>query len=211
MTDEALVQRVLEGDADAMRELDARVIAQARRVAATVNLPADELAQLLRERLHVEKKLSSWQGAGPLDAWLRTVAIRAASNARRLGHREVATSTLPEAPMIDPSPELGLLRAQYREQFRAAFTAALASLGPDDRTVLRLHTLDGLSLATIGTMFHKDASNVSRWLARLRATLLERTRDRLAQQLALDGSALESVMRVADSELTMSLSQLLVP
>jgi RNA polymerase sigma-70 factor (ECF subfamily) len=102
-----------------------------------------------------------------------------------------------------------LLRLQYREHFRAAFADAVRALEPNERTVLRLHTLDGLSLASIGTMFQRDASNVSRWLSRIRGRLLEDTRSALGKRLALEGSALESVMRVADSELTMSLSGLL--
>lgn len=209
--DLGLARRALAGDGAALAELDQLLLREVRRVCAGRLAQADEVAQLARERLLVGKppRLSLFDGSGPLSAWLRVVVSRVASNAQRTGAREEPVSTLPELPVAGADTELAVLRAQYREHFRAAFAEAVAALEPQDRTVLRLHTLDGLSLASIGTMFRKDASNVSRWLARLRAQLLEDTRQRLAARLSLEGSQLESLMRVADSELTMSLSGIL--
>ena len=206
-----LARRALEGDAVSLAELDRRITAESSRVAAAQKFPADELGQLLRERLLVGEapKLSRYDGTGPLSAWLRAVAVRLSSNARRSGAQEEVVSTVPESALIEPNPELTLLRLQYRAQFREAFAEALGKLEPKESTVLRLHTLDGLSLSSIGTMFQRDASNVSRWLGRIREQLLADTRRALAQRLALEGSELDSVMRVADSELTMSLSGLL--
>ncbi len=209
-----LAQRALTGDPAALAALDLRIAGEAARVAVTQRMPVDELRQLLRERLLVSSggtpvRLSQYDGTGPLSAWLRAVAVRVSSNAKRSGAREDAVSSVPESTLATPNAELTLLRVQYRDHFRAAFTEALGGLEAQDRTVLRLHTLDGLSLASIGTMFQRDASNVSRWLARIRERLLEQTRAALGRRLSLDGSELESLMRVADSELTMSLSGLL--
>lgn len=206
-----LAHRALAGDATALAELDRRISTESARVAATQRLPADEVRQLLRERLLVGStpKLSLYDGTGPLSAWLRAVAARVSSNARRSTALEEAVSTVPESALAEPTAELTLLRLQYRAHFREAFTEALRALDPKERTVLRLHTLDGLSLASIGTMFQRDASNVSRWLGRIRERLLEDTRSALGRRLSLEGSELESLMRVADSELTMSLSGLL--
>ncbi len=209
--DLSLVKRVLSADADAMAALETRIVTESRKVARATSLPPDELAQLLREKLLVGKppKLAQYDGSGPFDAWLRTVAIRSAGNARRPAEREIAASTVPDTALIEPNPELRLLRLQYRAHFKESFTHALSELSAEERTVLRLHSIDGLSLGTLGTMFHKDASNISRWLSKIRGTLLERTRAQLGERLSLEGSELESVMRVADSELTMSLSGLL--
>lgn len=206
-----LARRALSGDATALAEVDRRISTEGARVAAAQRLPADELQQLLRERLLVgaTPKLSLYDGTGPLSAWLRAVAVRVSSNARRSSALEEAVSTVPESALAEPTAELTLLRLQYRAHFREAFTEALRGLDAKERTVLRLHTLDGLSLASIGTMFQRDASNVSRWLGRIRERLLEDTRAALGRRLSLEGSELESLMRVADSELTMSLSGLL--
>lgn len=209
-----LARRALSGDAIALAEVDRRIGAESARVAAPQRLPADEVRQLLRERLLVAgpgqtPKLSRYDGTGPLSAWLRAVAVRVSSNARRSGGQEEAVSTVPESALAEPTAELTLLRLQYRAHFREAFAEALRGLEAKERTVLRLHTLDGLSLASIGTMFQRDASNVSRWLGRIRERLLQDTRSALGRRLSLEGADLESLMRVADSELTMSLSGLL--
>lgn len=208
-----LTRAVLAGKAEALASLEVLLAREVARVAASQQVPADELQQAVRERLLVgpSPRLGTFDGSGPLTAWLRAVATRQASNLRRSAGREEVVSSVPDAALAAPNAELALLRAQYRAHFREAFTAALAGLEARERTVLRLHTLDGLSLASIGAMFHRDASNVSRWLAKIRAQLLEATRQQLGQRLSLEGSELESVMRVADSELTMSLSGLLSP
>lgn len=209
-----LAQRALNGHAAALAEIDRRISIEGARVAAAQNLPADEVKQLLRERVLVAARgeaprLGKYDGSGPLSAWLRAVAVRVSSNARRSTALEEAVATVPESALAEPTAELTLLRLQYRAHFREAFAEALRGLDATERTVLRLHTLDGLSLAGIGTLFRRDASNVSRWLARIRDRLLAETRAALGRRLSLEGSALESLMRVADSELTMSLSGLL--
>jgi RNA polymerase sigma-70 factor (ECF subfamily) len=135
--------------------------------------------------------------------------VRVALNARRPGAREEAVSTVPDQPIADADPELALLRSRYREAFRTAFAEAVGALTPRDRTIMRLTALDGLTCAQVGQMYGKDASTVSRWLASTRAVLLEKTRHTLSTSLNLSPSALDSLMRVADSELDLSISRLL--
>jgi RNA polymerase sigma-70 factor (ECF subfamily) len=211
VTDQSLITEVLAGKADALAELERLLSREASRVAVSHRLAVDELRQAVRERLLVgdPPRLAQYDGTGPLAAWLRAVASRVASNLARATAKEELVSAVPEASLAAPTAELALLRGQYRAHFREAFAGALAALEASERTVLRLHTLDGLSLASIGAMFHRDASSVSRWLAKIRAQLLAETRRRLGARLSLQGSELESLMRVADSELTMSLSGLL--
>jgi RNA polymerase sigma-70 factor (ECF subfamily) len=115
----------------------------------------------------------------------------------------------PEVEASSADPELALLRARYRDQFKEAFAMAIASLSPRERTVLRLHTLDGVTLARIGALYQKDTSTVSRWLEQVRRALLTVTRAHLATRLHLDDAALDSVMRAADPEMSVSLHRLL--
>ena len=135
--------------------------------------------------------------------------MRVALNAKRPGAREEAVSSVPDQPIVDANPELALLRSRYRESFRAAFAEAVGALTPRERTIMRLTSLDGLTCAQVGQMYGKDASTVSRWLAASRAVLLEKTRLTLSTSLSLSPSALDSLMRVADSELDLSISRLL--
>jgi RNA polymerase sigma-70 factor (ECF subfamily) len=207
-----LARACLAGDTPALGQLETLVKTEVRRAVAPLDATGvlvDEVTQLVRERLLVEKKLADFSGEGSLASWLRAVAVRVALNARRPGAREELVSQLPDAPLADPDPELALLRAHHREAFRAAFTEALAVLSARDRTILRLTALDGLSLARVGQMYGKDASTVSRWLASSREVLLQRTRASLARSLQLSDSALDSVMRAADSELHLSIARLL--
>lgn len=212
-----LVAACLRQDRPSLEALDALLRVEVRRAVTPLDESGtlvDEVTQLARERLLMpaadgRSRLTDYSGEGPLGAWLRAMAVRLALNAKRPGARELPVAELPDSPLADPDPELALLRARHREAFKGAFTAALGELVPRDRTLLRLTALDGLSCAQVGKMYGKDASTISRWLAQVRAVLLQRTRLLLAQQLSLSDSALDSVMRAADSELAFGLSALL--
>lgn len=174
----------------------------------------DELTQVVRAHLLVPQgngrcRLEDFRGDAPLRAWVRAVALRKTLNARRGQKLEQVTSQPPDVEASAADPELALLRAQYRVSFRDAFVAALAALSPRERNVLRLHTLDGVTLARIGALYQKDTSTISRWLEQTRRSLLASTRAELAARLKLDDSELDSVMRAADSEMSVSLQRLL--
>jgi RNA polymerase sigma-70 factor (ECF subfamily) len=176
------------------------------------NALVDEATQLVREKLLFgagTPKLAEYSGQGSLAAWLRAVAVRLALNSQRAGAREDAVGALPDTALADPDPELALLRARHRESFKQAFTAAIAKLSARERTLMRLTSLDGLTLMQVGQMYGKDQSTISRWLAAARETLLKATREQLSTTLKLTPSELDSVMRAADSELNLSISRLL--
>ena len=116
---------------------------------------------------------------------------------------------LADLPLAAPNPELELIRRRHKEHFSEAFAAALATLDPRERTLLKLHTLDGLPLEQIAPLYKVDKSTISRWIAHAREQLEERTRDHLRLALKLNSGELESVLRVANSELSLSLSRLL--
>jgi RNA polymerase sigma-70 factor (ECF subfamily) len=208
-----LAAAALSGDLAALMRLEGLLVTEVRRAVAPIDRSLDfidEVTQLVRERLLVEPaRLADYAGQGPLEAWVRAVSVRVALNARRPGAREDLVSSVPEQQLLEPNPELALLRARHHEAFKTAFAAAVASLSARDRTILRLTTLDGLTLAQVGTMYGKDASTISRWLATSRQQLLDQTRGALSEQLGVTGSALDSVMRAADSELNLSISRLL--
>jgi len=205
------------GRAPALEKFDALLREEVARTAAQQGfVAADELAQLVRERLLVagddgRRRIEEYRAEAPLRAWVRAVAVRTGLNARRGQAREELASQPPEVDAPGDDPELALMRARYREAFRGAFAAAVAALGARERTVLRLHTLDGVTLARIGAMYEKDTSTVSRWLEQIRRRLLNATREHLGARLQLSPSELDSVMCAAPSEMTVSLPRLLAP
>lgn len=208
-----LAAACVAGDARALAYFDELLITEVRRAVLpldTTNALVDDVTQLTRERLLLAPpRLAEYSGQGSLASWLRAVAVRLALNAKRPGAREAPVDQVPDQPLVDADPELALLRSRHREAFRAAFAQAVATLTPRERTLLRLTSLDGLTCAVVGKMYGKDASTVSRWLAASRAALLEKTRQILGSTLALSPSSLDSLMRVADSELDLSISRLL--
>ena len=208
-----LAAACLANDPRALSYLEALLVTEVRRAVQpldTTNVLVDEVTQLVRERLLMPPaRLADYSGQGSLASWIRAVAVRVALNAKRPGAREEPVSTLPAHPIADADPELALLRARYRDAFRTAFADAVGTLTPRERTLMRLTALDGLTCAQVGRMYGKDASTISRWLAASRAVLLEKTRQTLSHTLALSPSALDSLMRLADSELDLSISRLL--
>lgn len=210
--DQVLVAACLLETPAALSRLEALLAREAAPVGASFGLDAAEVQSLARARLFERvdgvPRLASYDGSGPLGAWLRTVAARMASNARRAVHHETGASAAGDVTAPTADPELALLRLQYKTHFRSAFAAAVESLTPRERTVLRLHALDGLSLASIGAMYRRDASTVSRWLDAVRRQLLDGTRAQLASALSLSPSELESLQRGATTP-SVSLSVLL--
>ncbi|MCY1023755.1 sigma-70 family RNA polymerase sigma factor [Pyxidicoccus sp. MSG2] len=178
-----------------------------------------EVFQRLRERLLVPEggrppRVAEYQGSGPLAAWLRAAAVRMALNLQRTERRrahaeeEAEALSLPaEAGTADV--ELDYLRRNHREDFKAALSEALNALPARERTVLRLHAVEGLSLERIGTMYQTHKSTVSRWVSRARETALEGTRQRLVERLKLSSGELHSLMRALNGELDLSLPSLL--
>jgi len=210
----------VHGDAAAHAALDTHFLPKVASAVARVHPGADaasEVCQVLREKLLTSEagqppRLSGYLGQGPLVAWLRAAAVRTALNLRRSAQRQaraeeeaLADATLPGGT----HPELEHLRQRHRADFQTALAEALAALPSRERTVLRLHLVEGLSLERIGTVYRTHKSTVSRWLARAREEVLEGTRSRLAERLRLSSGELHSLLRDVPGQLDQSLSSLL--
>jgi RNA polymerase sigma-70 factor (ECF subfamily) len=202
-------------DLAALRVLDDEIIARVPSMVRRFDVaPAfgDEMAQAVRVRLLVKEadagpRIARFNGDVPLAAWVRVVALRLALNAKRGG----GTASPPDDRVLGATddPELGYLRARYKEPFTRAFGEALAALGDDDRTILRLHYVDGLNIDGIGRIYGVHRATVARWLARIRSEVLEAARVRLAMELGADADEAESVIGVLGGDLEMTLSRVL--
>jgi RNA polymerase sigma-70 factor (ECF subfamily) len=177
---------------------------------------AAEVRQRLREKLFTSEEgrlphIADYQGSGPLVAWLRAAAVRTALNLRRSEQRRnrVEEDVLAEGTVTGGDLELDYLRQRHQADFQAALAEALAALPARERTVLRLHFVEGLSLDRIGAMYQTHKSTVSRWLTRARADVLAEVRRRLAEKLQLSAEELQSLLRIVRSQLDASLSKLL--
>ncbi|WP_342377710.1 sigma-70 family RNA polymerase sigma factor [Myxococcus stipitatus] len=175
---------------------------------------AEEVLQQLRQRLlasegNAEPRIAEYRGTAPLSAWLRAAAVRTALNLQRAEGRRARVEQEVEGAVLGGDVELDYLRRRHHQDFREALAAAVASLSPRERTVLRLHVVEGVNLERIGAMYRAHKSTVSRWVAHARQTLLSRVREQLAERLRLSVGELDSLMLAVGGQLDLSLPGLL--
>ncbi|HSD86847.1 MAG TPA: sigma-70 family RNA polymerase sigma factor, partial [Kofleriaceae bacterium] len=145
-----------------------------------------------------------------LRAWLRAAAVRTAIDLMRARRAvPVAPQELADAAAFDPI--LAGVKQRYRDEFRTAFADASQQLTDRERTLLRYKFVDDLSIDEIGTLYRVHRATVARWLAAIRETLFEGTRSRLMGVLELDELEVDSVLRLIDSQLDVSISALRPP
>jgi RNA polymerase sigma-70 factor (ECF subfamily) len=160
----------------------------------------DDTRQSLRERLFVAEpggrpKIAEYDGRGALGAWLRVTATRLALNARRgEQRRDAAHDRLADASEPTPDPELDYLKARHRGDFEAAFKAALGALPRRDRTLLRMHYMDGVGIGQLAALYSVHRVTMGRWLADAQHAALEETRNQLGARLGLPPERCQSLI-----------------
>jgi len=199
------------GDPAALRAFDALYLARVGSSISRINPSpafADEVRQRLRERLFVGAPpgIATWSGAAPLEAWLRATAVRMALTLLRERGQKRPEPNFEEA-LQSSDPELLYLRDRYRGQCQEAFQAALASLSPRDRTLLRLRYLDGLSIDALAPLHGIHRATAARWVAASRSRLLEGTRRELQARLGGSLTDLDSLLRLVRSDLVVNLRE----
>jgi RNA polymerase sigma-70 factor (ECF subfamily) len=155
-------------------------------------------------------KIAGYGGRAPLRTFLRTIAVRTALNlVRRKGDR--ASTPLDEdreiAAAVDV--EAAYLEDRYKPEFEAAVRAAMGRLTPKQRTLLRLHLLDGLSIDVLGAHYQVSRATAARWLAAAREALADGARAELVRKLGLTPSQYQSLARLIQTRLDVSLTSLL--
>lgn len=210
----------LQGVSKAVAELDKSFISDAVAALRRIGLSdhaRDEALQRARVKLLTggadgEPKLTQYSGQGSLAGWIRVVVVRTALNAQRAERRHLPQDDDVLATRIAgdaEDPELGIIKARYAESLADAVAAAFRRLTSEQRNLLRLYVIDKLTLAELGRLHNVDASTISRWLARIRAKLLEDARAHLLSELSMRPSECESLMRAVQSGLHLTLSRLL--
>ncbi|MGO9829750.1 MAG: sigma factor-like helix-turn-helix DNA-binding protein, partial [Myxococcaceae bacterium] len=104
-----------------------------------------------------------------------------------------------------------ILLARYGPDFGAALKEAMRALSAQERSLLKLHFIDGLSFNQIGAVYQVNKSTISRRLSHARERLLATTRALLEQRFHLGAPELESLLRLLGPELALSLTSVLAP
>jgi RNA polymerase sigma-70 factor (ECF subfamily) len=180
---------------------------------ATANVPADELSQLLRERLFVgsgSPKILEYSGQGFLENWLRVTAVRTFTDAVRSGpKREVP---LPEGLLEAESGddvELAYLKTHYRAALKQAFEHAVGALEGGSRNLLRQSVVQRLTIDQIGALYGIHRATAARRVEKAKADLLVLTRARLMEQLHVEETELDSIMNLVRSRFDLSVGRVL--
>lgn len=203
------------GDARAIARVDAEFIGRLGPSLATFarsGVQPDEVMQLVRVRLFTGEdgrrpRIAEYSGIADLGTWIRVVALRLAISLGRMHRREIAIGdeALAGAPDAAPSPELALLKRTYQAEFAAAFAAGFRGLEPRQRNLLRHQVFDQLSIDRIGSLYGVHRATAARWLAQAREDLEKAVRKHLQAALKIDREALDSILRMLQSELDVSM------
>ena len=186
-----------------------------RRRLARMGLAAgeiDEVVQQTCERLisrdaEGRARLVKYARQGRLPSLLVVVGTRIAIDSFRKADREDADRDALAELAVAADPRAELMRLQKQTVFKVAVETALEALEPRERTVLRLHLIDGLTLDEIGDYYKVHRVTVSRWLAAARVTIIERARAAARAQFGLSDTEFDAVY--TGSQLGLSLERLL--
>jgi RNA polymerase sigma-70 factor, ECF subfamily len=174
----------------------------------------DEVRQRLRERLlHGEPpRLLRYSGAGPLESWLRVVAVRLALDLKReaeVAHEPLQAELSHEIVDGLSDPENELLKARYQGVFESAVAAGIQRLTSRQRAVLRLYLLSHLNIEEIGRIYSVNRSSVARWIAAAQKAISSEVVRQLKERQGLSPSEVTSLARVIQSQIQISLARAL--
>jgi RNA polymerase sigma-70 factor, ECF subfamily len=190
----------------------AEVDAAGRTARAAADL-VDEVKQRLRTTLLVADDkppgIVAYRGRGSLRGWIRVTATR---ELVRLEQKARRAMPLEDAVLDEPQgdPALEQLKQRYRAELAAAIKEAIGRLSADDRTLLRHHLIDRLTIDQLGARYSVHRATAARWLARARAALVAATQTELAIRMRLGADEVSSVIRLVSSRLDASLGGVLV-
>ena len=192
-----------------------RRVCSRRRVDAAL---ADDARQALYERLLVGRggqppRIADYRGQGRLEGWVATAASTTLLMMQRAAgrRREQPEATGPSELAGTLDPELEFIRARYKTELEEAIASALLELGDRERTLLRLHLGERLSIDTLGSMYGVNRATAARWLVAARQSLLERARAAMRARLGSSEEELESLGVILQSQLHVSLARRLEP
>ena len=180
----------------------------------------DEIVQQVLTKLFVRTAerapaIASFLGNGKLSTWVQIVARREARTRMRSEDRRSARELpdeleqLAERAIGSEEQVLFGLKEKYRDEFRRAFRDAMERLSPRERNLLRYECVEGLTRDEIAGIYGVSRATVARWRAACRKRLFDTTREAFTARLELPSEEFDSVLRMIESQLHVSLTRLL--
>jgi len=137
------------------------------------------------------------------------IALRAAIDLRRRNPHAVEDPPREQEDPATADPETGYLKDRYREAFNTAFRGAVAALGSEQRELLRLHFVDGLTLDQLAARMGVHRATVARRVGAAREAVADEAHRLLHAALGASESELASLAWVMRSQIDLSLPGLL--
>lgn len=178
-----------------------------------------DAGQLVRQKLFVSEpggapKILDYAGRGTLRSWVRITAVRTSLNLERSRRRRPDQPSPQDEYLVHAEaekldPELAYLKRHYSAQFKQAFEQGVAQLSDRHRNVLRLHLIERLNIDEISAANGVHRATAARWIVAARAALVAQVRQVMTQHFGVPGEQLDSVMRLVQSQLDLSVHRIL--
>ena len=178
----------------------------------------DEVFQRVRVRLldanDSVPRLARYSGRGPLRAWIRTVAVRTASDFVRTASdsatdpdrvQEYADDMDLRDAAAGDSVRTALLH-KLAPRLQEAVAAAMNGLTPRDRRLLGSFFRDRLSAKEIAAQYSVNSATVSRWLDAAREALAALVREEFLRRVNIAESEFDSVAHELRSYVDVSIA-----
>lgn len=208
----------VEGQRHALEILDSQVLGSLPAAMGRLKLGSaaiEEAVQRARAKLLVGNegtgKLIDFSGTGDLRGWVKVIAIRDALRTARKEKREVSLSDELQAalPSADLDPDLAYQRRLYQAEFKASFEAAVDELEPRERSLLRQSIVYHSTVDQVAVVYQVHRATAARWIAKSRENLGNKTRAHLRKRLSISESQFESIVRLIESQMDLSIERLL--
>ena len=141
-----LIERVIQGDARAQREMYEAHVDRVYRLAFRL-AGEDELARDFTQLTFIRafEKIGDFRFESSLATWLHTIGVSIALN----GLRKVKTARNREAP-IEAASSIGSTTRESEPDLKVRLAAAIDSLSEKYRTVFLMHDVEGFTHEEIG-------------------------------------------------------------
>jgi RNA polymerase sigma-70 factor (ECF subfamily) len=77
------------------------------------------------------------------------------------------------------------------------------------KTLLRMHFLDGMSIDEMGQVFHVHRATIARWLVAIRREVLDQICKKISLNLHTSSSEFRSMVRLVHGDVRLSLHRIL--
>ena len=207
------------GDAAAIAHvkqvIDREVDMTARKTGASPEQIADVKSELARILLVDEPQRSAalreFAGRAELKSYVCVIAMRELVRTVQRGRREQPVEEDRLFAMLSrgDDAEVDVLRARYGESVTTGLRSALARLGDRDRALLRYQLVDGWNVDRVGALYGVHRATAARWIAGARETLGTLLRDEVSRTLAIPVAEVDSIVRLVQSRIDVSLARLI--